>query len=112
MIKNPTPSTESIIEKLAVLEELRRNMAHEADLYQMAAYLGRFIPPDGKNSWGVLAYPYDPARPTTPHAEQFSPWSLDGGRKIAFTALPHVASDAVIKLRDLLVSMTSERHAR
>lgn len=80
------------------------------DLYQMAAYLGRFIPPDDKNSWGVLVYPYDPARPSTPQAEQFGPWSLDGGRKIVFTALPHVASDAVIKLRDLIVRMTPERY--
>jgi|SRR5215204_6194115 len=80
------------------------------DLYQMAAYLGRFVPPDGDNSWGVLAYPHDPARPSTPQVEQFGPWSLDGRRKIVFTALPHVASDAVIKLRDLIVYMASERN--
>lgn len=79
------------------------------DLYQMAAYLGRFAPPDGRMSWGVLAYPLDPARPSIPQAEQFSPWSLDGGRKVIFTSLPHVASDAVAKLRVLIGLIAPER---
>jgi 5-methylcytosine-specific restriction enzyme subunit McrC len=79
------------------------------DLYQMAAYLGRFVPPGGSLSWGVLAYPLDPARPSIPQAEQFSPWSLDGGRKVVFTSLPHVASDAVTKLRALIDQMAPER---
>jgi 5-methylcytosine-specific restriction enzyme subunit McrC len=56
-------------------------------------------------------YPHDPVRPSTSQAEQFSPWSLDDRRKIVFTALPHVGSDAVIKLRDLIVRMTPERYA-
>nr|WP_284040728.1 hypothetical protein [Phaeovulum sp. NW3] len=76
------------------------------DLYQMTAYLGRFTAPERKNSWGVLVYPHDPARPSTSQAEQLSPWSLDGSRKIVFITLPHVASDAVIKLRDLISRMT------
>lgn len=40
-----------------------------------------------------------------PQAEQFSPWSLDGGRKVVFTSLPHVASDAVAKFRALMAPM-------
>lgn len=85
------------------------NGPQREDLYQMAAYLGRFIPTVGRVSWGVLAYPLDPARPSIPQAEQFSPWSLDGGRKIAFTSLPHVASDAVTKLRALMAPVAAER---
>jgi len=85
------------------------NGPQREDLYQMAAYLGRFVPSDGRVSWGVLAYPLDPARPSIPPAEQFSPWSLDGGRKVVFASLPHVASDAVTKLRALIGQMASER---
>lgn len=85
------------------------NGPQREDLYQMAAYLGRFVHPEGRMSWGVLAYPQDPARPSIPQAEQFSPWSLDGGRKVVFTSLPHVASDAVTKLRALIGPMAPER---
>jgi 5-methylcytosine-specific restriction enzyme subunit McrC len=88
------------------------NGPQREDLYQMAAYLGRFAPSDGSATWGVLAYPQDPSRPSIPQAEQFSPWSLDDGRKVIFTTLPHVASDAVIKLRRLIVQMTPEHYAR
>ncbi|WFE68173.1 hypothetical protein P8S54_08075 [Thiomicrospira sp. R3] len=88
------------------------NGPQREDLYQMAAYLGRFVPPDGRATWGVLAYPQDPSRPSVPQAEQFSPWSLHGGRKVIFTTLPHVASDAVIKLRTLIVQMAPEHYAR
>jgi len=56
------------------------NGPQREDLYQMAAYLGRFGPADGSVSWGVLAYPQDSARPSIPQAEQLNPWSLDGGR--------------------------------
>jgi 5-methylcytosine-specific restriction enzyme subunit McrC len=89
----------------------RTNGPQREDLYQMAAYLGRFVPPDGRATWGVLAYPQDPSRPSVPQAEQFSPWSLHGGRKVIFTTLPHVASDAVIKLRTLIVQMAPEHYA-
>ena len=85
------------------------NGPQREDLYQMAAYLGRFIPEVGRMSWGVLAYPLDPARPSIPQAEQLSPWSLDGGRKVVFTSLPHVASDAVTKLRALMAPVAAER---
>lgn len=85
------------------------NGPQREDLYQMAAYLVRFIPAVGRLSWGVLAYPLDPARPSIPQAEQLSPWSLDGGRKVVFTSLPHVASDAVTKLRALMAPVAAER---
>lgn len=85
------------------------NGPQREDLYQMAAYLGRFNPAAGRMSWGILAYPLDPARPSIPEAEQFSPWSLDGGRKVVFTSLPHVASDAVTKLRALIAPVAAER---
>lgn len=81
------------------------------DLYQMAAYLGRFIPAGGSTSWGMLAYPLDPTRPSIPEAEQRSPWSLDGGRKMVFATLPHNASDAVSKLRKLIAPLMLERSA-
>jgi 5-methylcytosine-specific restriction enzyme subunit McrC len=81
------------------------------DLYQMAAYLGRFAPLDGKAAWGLLAYPDDPSRPTVAPAEQYSPWSLDRGKKVVFTSLPHDAARATEKLRDLISKMTSERSA-
>lgn len=85
------------------------NGPQREDLYQMAAYLNRFIPEGSRVSWGVLAYPLDPARPSIPPAEQFSPWSLDGGRKVVFTSLPHSASEAVTKIRALIVPIASER---
>lgn len=88
------------------------NGPQREDLYQMAAYLGRLTPAVGRMSWGVLAYPLDPARPSIPHAEQLSPWSLDGGRKVVFTSLPHVASDAVTKLRALIAPVAAERDRR
>lgn len=75
------------------------------DLYQMAAYLGRFQPPAGLSAWGLLAYPFDPSKPDSPHAEQNSPWSLDSGKKISFATLPHDPVDAVAKLRSLLTQV-------
>ena len=88
------------------------NGPQREDLYQMAAYLGRFVPADGRVSWGVLAYPLDSAHAPIPHAEQQSPWSLDGNRKIVFTSLPHVASDAIIKLRALIARMEPHHYIR
>jgi 5-methylcytosine-specific restriction enzyme subunit McrC len=86
------------------------NGPQREDLYQMAAYLARFVPADGKVSWGVLAYPLDSAQPSIAQAEQFSPWSLDADRKVIFTSLPHVASDATTKLRALIVQMAPDRY--
>lgn len=75
------------------------------DLYQMAAYLGRFKAPIGMTTWGLLAYPFDPLMPVTPHAEQNSPWSLEDGKRITFATLPHYPPDAVEKLRGLLIQV-------
>ena len=86
------------------------NGPQREDLYQMAAYLGRFVPPDSRASWGVLAYPQDPARPSGPQAEQHSPWSLDDARRVVFTTLPHVAAEAVIKLRALMIRIAPDRY--
>lgn len=74
------------------------------DLYQMAAYLGRFQAPVGIETWGLLAYPFDPSRPEVSVAEQNSPWSLDEKRKIIFATLPHTPADAVAKLRSLVIA--------
>ncbi len=78
------------------------NGPQREDLYQMAAYLGRFVPAASRVSWGVLAYPEDPARPSASQAELHSPWSLDSSRKIVFTTLPHVPSEAIAKIRALM----------
>lgn len=75
------------------------------DLYQMAAYLGRFQAPAGLMTSGFLVYPFDPEKPEIPIAEQNSPWSLDDGNKIGFVALPHKPSEAVAKLRALVKPM-------
>jgi 5-methylcytosine-specific restriction enzyme subunit McrC len=78
------------------------NGPQREDLYQMAAYLGRFTPREGKTNWGLLAYPQDPSRLDIPTAEQSSPWSLDEHRKVIFATLPHSAMDAITKLRTLI----------
>lgn len=82
------------------------NGPQREDLYQMAAYLGRFAPLDGL-AWGVLAYPDDPSRPTVAPTERLSPWSLDGRKKVVFASLPHDAAAATEKLRDLIAQITS-----
>lgn len=81
------------------------NGRQREDLYQMAAYLGRFQAPVGMNTWGLAAYPFDPSRPVMPHAEQNSPWSLEDGKRIGFATLPHYPADAVAKLRGLLTQV-------
>ena len=75
------------------------------DLYQMAAYLGRFQAPVGIETWGLLAYPFDPSKPDTPLAEQSSPWSLDDGKKILFATLSQNPTEAVVKLRNIVASI-------
>lgn len=82
------------------------NGPQREDLYQMAAYLGRFQAPVGNETLGILAYPCDPIRTSTPTAELNSPWSLDGGKKIGFISLPHESSEAVTKLRHFLAQVT------
>ena len=75
------------------------------DLYQMAAYLGRFQAPVGMATWGLLAYPFDPSKPDVTPAEQNSPWSLDHGKKIIFATLPHNSTEAVVKLRYIVAEI-------
>ena len=85
------------------------NGPQREDLYQMAAYLGRFAPLDRQAAWGLLAYPDDPSRSTVASAEQNSPWSLDQGKKIVFASLPHDPTRATEKMRGLIAQMTTER---
>ena len=87
------------------------NGPQREDLYQIAAYLGRFAVPGTRLARGVLAYPQDPARPSVAHVEQLGPWSLERGKKVDFISLPHAASDAISKLRPLIAKMASERVA-
>ena len=75
------------------------------DLYQMAAYLGRFQASAGIMTWGVFAYPIDPSRTGVPPAELNSPWSLDGGKKIEFVSLPHDSVEAMNKLRNFFAQV-------
>lgn len=82
------------------------NGPQREDLYQMAAYLGRFQAPAGNTTFGVLAYPCDPAKPSTPPAELNSPWSLEGGKKVGFISLPHDTVEAVTKLRHFWAQVT------
>lgn len=72
------------------------------DLYQMAAYLGRFQAPVGMVTWGLLAYPFDPSKSDLPLAEKNSPWSLGEGKKVGFATLHHNPVDAAAKFRALI----------
>jgi 5-methylcytosine-specific restriction enzyme subunit McrC len=83
------------------------NGPQREDLYQMAAYLGRFQAPVEIETRGLLAYPFDLSKSDTPNAEQNSPWRLDDRKKIGFTTLPHNPADAVAKLRALLMRMAT-----
>ncbi len=85
------------------------NGPQREDLYQMAAYLGRFRHSTRDYGCGFLVYPHDPSKPTETTVESSSPWSLDMQKKIIFTTLPHEASDAVIKLRNTLSLLFSDR---
>lgn len=81
------------------------------DLYQMAAYLGRYRPLNRQSTWGLLAYPHDPSRPDMAPAEQCSPWSLDDGKKVLFAVLPHDATEAAVKLRALIAQLNPGQSA-
>lgn len=71
------------------------------DIYQMAAYLGRYVPNSSTSVLGLLAYPHDPATPSVAFAELHSPWSLSDGKKVLFVALPHEAVEAASRLRGI-----------
>jgi 5-methylcytosine-specific restriction enzyme subunit McrC len=81
------------------------------DLYQMAAYLGRFAPMNEQSTWGLLAYPHDPFRPDVAPAERYSPWSLADSKKVAFAVLPHNQAEASGRLRTLIDHLTYGRHS-
>lgn len=71
------------------------------DLYQIAAYLGRYAKNTTTSALGMLAYPHDPSIPTVSFAESHSPWNLADGKKVLFVTLPHEPVEAVGKLREI-----------
>lgn len=75
------------------------------DLYQMAAYLGRYASNSSTKMLGVLAYPTNPENPAESFAEKCSPWSLSGEKKVVFAALPNEADDAILRMRAVLTRM-------
>lgn len=77
------------------------------DLYQLAAYLARFGREPG--TLGLLAYPFDPARPELPLVESRSPWTLDDKTPVAFVTLPHDLEAAAAKLRSVLLRARTRR---
>ncbi len=64
------------------------------DLYQIAAYLGRYVPGSTASVLGVLAYPQDLAEPSVSFAESHSPWILSDGKKVLSVALPHETAES------------------
>jgi 5-methylcytosine-specific restriction enzyme subunit McrC len=68
------------------------------DMYQLAAYLGRFGLP-GEDILGLLAYPSDPATTSTPPAEAGNPWRLDSAKMVHFITIPHDLESAAEMVR-------------
>lgn len=83
------------------------NGPQREDLYQIAAYLGRFVAVARASTWGFLVYPHDPDRPDEARAELSSPWNLQHGKLVVFVALPHDSKAAALKLRGWLNRMQS-----
>lgn len=71
------------------------------DLYQLAAYLSRYL----ESGWGILAYPADPDRAGIPPAQKRNPWRLSSGQRVCFTTLPHDIEEATSSLRSILAEM-------
>lgn len=84
------------------------NGPQREDLYQMAAYLGRYRAPAESQTLGVLAYPLDPKRPSTPYAELNSPWTLEDDKRIGFICLPHESTAAIEKMRCFLSHLSGQ----
>lgn len=84
------------------------NGPQREDLYQMAAYLGRFRSSTENYTLGVLAYPLDPMRLSTPYAELNSPWSLEDDKRIGFICLPHEPTAAIEKVRHFISHLMSQ----
>lgn len=74
------------------------------DLYQLAAYLGRFAAPDGKGA-GALIYPQDLEHPEAAEIEAASPWRLDTSKRLWFVALPLDAGAARARCAELVAAM-------
>jgi len=94
--------------KLLHPSESSPNGPQREDLYQMAAYLGRFRAPAENQTLGVLAYPLNPNRTDTPYAELNSPWSLDEYKRIGFICLPHESAAAIEKMRYFFVQLRGQ----
>lgn len=69
------------------------------DLYQIAAYAGRWCSP------GVLVYPEDPEMPGVPPAEAGSPWLLADGTTVSFATLPARLEAAAEKLTGFITAL-------
>jgi 5-methylcytosine-specific restriction enzyme subunit McrC len=76
------------------------------DLYQLAAYIGRYGDDDTPMS-GALAYPLDPEHRDDAPAERDGPWFLNSGKKVQFLTLAHDIDEAATKLRNRLGCMVS-----
>ncbi|MGZ8291831.1 MAG: 5-methylcytosine restriction system specificity protein McrC [Telluria sp.] len=74
------------------------------DLYQLAAYLGRFCAP-GRPALGALVYPADPEQPHVAKVEKLSPWRFDAGKSMWFVALPLANDAAAARCEQLLQGM-------
>lgn len=75
------------------------------DIYQMAAYVGRF---GAGSAPGALIYPEDPECPGKPPAEAGGPWLTADGSAISFITLPHRVDAAADKLIRELGDLNSE----
>jgi len=90
---------------------LSPNGPKREDLYQLAAYLTRFGGEPG-GAWGMLVYPFDPARPDPPLAETRSPWLLDPLAAVAFMTLSHDLEPAAAKLRGAIFQIRAHERPR
>jgi 5-methylcytosine-specific restriction enzyme subunit McrC len=90
---------------------LSPNGPQREDLYQLAAYLARFGG-ERDGAWGMLAYPFDPARSELPSAETRSPWLLDPRTRVVFVTLPHDLEPAAAKLRRALLQTRARDQAQ
>ncbi|TLS78271.1 hypothetical protein FE236_00485 [Mariprofundus erugo] len=72
------------------------------DLYQIAAYLGRYATGSNASAFGILAYPSEPERNAASYAEANNPWGLTDGKRVYFITLPHQPDQAVAKVRNLI----------
>lgn len=70
------------------------------DLYQLAAYLGRYR--NSASILGALVYPMDDSATSIPPAEAGNPWRLDAGKEVLFIELPHDIDEAAQKIRDVV----------